>query len=207
MVIQLSYSQDSLKVEPFEIGLPKSPELSVTSQVKYGNDKSKWPIWARKRVTFAEMRLDKIDHNSLMINDTVPLVLDRKAKYEIRKPNLALPTYYQALYDQGNFTFAQVDSVVEFYATQKPFTKDSFKLFVNRNGEHINLGSLQVVKDKLPLSYDWRDVLPNYATSWYTAKEQVNLTTIWVSLTSHRDLLILLYYDDKLVYASQEHSK
>jgi len=202
----LSIGQETLKAEPLDFGFPEKPEVYFSIQQKYGTDTTQWPIYLREKLSLSDMVIEIIDHNSLMINDTIPLMLNKNIDYTSRKADSLSRTYYQVLYDQGNFTFAQIDSTVEFYSVRLPVTDNKLKLTARKEDKIISLSSLEVVKKELPLSYDWRDATHNWIThSFYEHNDIPHLTLVRVQLSSHLDSLFLLYWDDELVYARQEH--
>lgn len=204
--VQNVFAQDTLKVEPIEFGFPEVQEIGHSIQEQYGQDSVQWPIWLRKRIGLNSMRLNTVFTESLMVNDTVPLMLDEQKGYTVKESDSARQSSYQYLYYQGDFIFAQVNSVKEFYSMKKPMPEDTLHLSAIVGGKREDLSCLSSLKIGLPESYDWRNIIPSWATyGFFTEKEQIHLTVVRVLLTTHKDVLVLVYYHDKLVFAHQDH--
>lgn len=197
------FAQDTIKVEPFDIGLPEIPSISFGPKDKYGPDTTRWPGWMQKGFDRSKgMLLEVIDTESLRLNDTLRLEFDSARSYTLEKGDSVEGRKLKDFYFQDNLVFIEGDSTVEFLSLKEPVKDGASRLTATHNGKRIDLSSLATIEKTLPKCYVWRDAIFTWvAGAFYTPEEQIRITMIPISLSSNkRDMIELAYYDDRLVY-------
>ncbi len=122
MFAQVSFAQDTLKVEPIEFGFPETPRIGFGPKDKYGSDRSQWPAWMQKGFDHSKgMILEAIDKESLRLNDTLKLILDTARSYTIEKADTTIARHLNDMYYQDNLIYVQADTAIEFLSLKRAY--------------------------------------------------------------------------------------
>lgn len=172
----------------------RQKSLDRALELRYGNNKSSWPIWLRNPIALSNgMILDNLYLNDLTCNGG-KIKFEESLDFESAEPAFSIKRV-----TQNGFYFGYVNG--EWVFDSSVMKKDvtvPIQCMIKSNG--IELNELSTIKKKFPNSYDWRDGYPNMLLGVIPEDYWNDIVLIIFSLPDSGNTLQLFYYQEKLFF-------